>query len=65
MHTTDAQQAYLILFGISLMLSDLYSAESFWRKGQEFWGGDNIGHCEEKVHMTMCLILKGYRYRTV
>ena len=26
-------------------------------------GGDIIGHCEEKVHMNICLTLNGYRDR--
>ena len=26
---------------------------------------DTIGHCEKKVHMSMCQILNGYRDRAV
>jgi hypothetical protein len=30
------------------------------------FGGDNIGHCEEKeVYMNACLFLNGYRYKAV
>jgi hypothetical protein len=28
-------------------------------------GGDFVGHCEKNVHMNMCLIVTGYRDRTV
>ena len=28
-------------------------------------GGDNISHCEKKVHTNTCLILKGYLDRAV
>jgi hypothetical protein len=31
----------------------------FRRKGKYF-GGDNIGHCEKKAYMKMCLTLNDY-----
>ena len=34
------------------------------RKGQNF-EDDCIGHCENKVHVWMCLIMNGYRDRAV
>ena len=42
----------------------------FWYKGDSggkvnILGGDNISHCEEKVHTNMCLILNDYQDRSV
>ena len=65
MQTTDVQQGYLTHIGISLNAVRFIFCRVIQEERSRVLGGDIIGHCEEKVHMTMCLILKGYRDRAV
>jgi hypothetical protein len=43
----------------------MYSIQSDSGGKVNILGGDNIGHCEKKVHRNMCLILTGYLDRAV